>query len=448
LAYAAANGADVANLSFGGSGSFSNSLEDALRGAIQSGVTVVASSGNDSRDNDLLPFYPAGYDIDGLISVAASDHFDHLAYFSNFGVSTVDLAAPGEDVVGGLPPDGWGVGSGTSFAAPHVAGVAGLVEAVRPDASPAEVEDLVVGGVDSLPALSGLVRSGGRLNAFSALEAATTPVAMATASPGSGILPVTIRLDGAGSYDPFGVIVAWSWRLPDGRVVPGVETDWRPTRPGSYQATLTVVDDDGLSASAVVSFQVRLRPGGTFVDDGGHFAEGAIEAIAAESITMGCNPPVSDRFCPDDEVTRGQMAAFLARALRLPATATDFFADDAGSVFEQAIDKLAAAGITQGCNPPINDRYCPDDPVTRGQMAAFLARAFHLPLVFAFDAFVDDDGSIFEQAIDRLADAGITSGCNPPVNDRFCPAASVRRGEMAVFLARALGLPPIYPTPR
>jgi len=97
--------------------------------------------------------------------------------------------------------------------------------------------------------------------------------------------------------------------------------------------------------------------------------------LAAEGITTGCNPPVNDLFCPDDGVTRGQMAAFLVRALGVSGGGGDSFVDDDGSVFESDIEALAAAGITAGCNPPVNDLFCPDDGVTRGQMAAFLARA-------------------------------------------------------------------------
>ncbi|MDJ0953725.1 MAG: S-layer homology domain-containing protein, partial [Acidimicrobiia bacterium] len=102
-----------------------------------------------------------------------------------------------------------------------------------------------------------------------------------------------------------------------------------------------------------------------------------IEALAAAGITKGCNPPQNDRYCPNDPVTRGQMAAFLVRALDLPPGSAGTFTDDDG-VFAANIEALAAAGITKGCNPPQNDRYCPNDPVTRGQMAAFLARALSL----------------------------------------------------------------------
>ena len=180
-------------------------------------------------------------------------------------------------------------------------------------------------------------------------------------------------------------------------------------------------------------------PAGRFVDDDGSIHEPDIELIAAAGITSGCNPPTNDRYCPDGVVSRGQMAAFLVRALDLPSTSKDFFSDDAGSIFEGDINRLAAAGITSGCNPPANDRYCPDGVVSRGQMAAFLVRALDLPST-SKDFFSDDAGSIFEGDTNRLAAAGVTSGCNPPANDRYCPDSSVSRGQMATFLARGLDL--------
>jgi hypothetical protein len=175
-----------------------------------------------------------------------------------------------------------------------------------------------------------------------------------------------------------------------------------------------------------------------FRDDDGSVFESDIVWLAGAAITQGCNPPTSDRFCPDEAVTRGQMAAFLTRALDLPTVTGDTFRDDDGSVFESDIESLAAAGITKGCNPPINDRFCPQERVTRGQMAAFLARAYAYSAVTT-DSFVDDNGSVFEQAIESIAAAGVTRGCNPPRNDQFCPDASVTRGQMAAFLHRAGG---------
>jgi hypothetical protein len=111
---------------------------------------------------------------------------------------------------------------------------------------------------------------------------------------------------------------------------------------------------------------------GRFSDDDVSVHEANINEIAREKITLGCNPPISDRFCPDSSVTRGQMAAFLDRALTLPPTGTDFFTDDDGSTFEANINRVAAAGITLGCSDRM---YCPNNTVTRGQMASFMIRA-------------------------------------------------------------------------
>ncbi len=117
--------------------------------------------------------------------------------------------------------------------------------------------------------------------------------------------------------------------------------------------------------------------GGSFVDDDDSVFEADIEWMAAEGITKGCNPPTNDRFCPNSYVTRGAMAAFMVRAFGYTdAGAGDLFTDDDRSVFEGDIDKLGTAGVTKGCNPPANTRFCPDSYVTRGQMAAFLFRAF------------------------------------------------------------------------
>ncbi len=111
------------------------------------------------------------------------------------------------------------------------------------------------------------------------------------------------------------------------------------------------------------------------------------------------------------------MAAFLVRALGLTDNGGgNSFVDDDGSLFEGDIAKLAAAGITRGCNPPDNTMFCPNNRVTREQMAAFLVRAYHLTDDGGGNTFTDDDNSVFEADIAKLAAAGITKGCNPPAN--------------------------------
>ena len=190
---------------------------------------------------------------------------------------------------------------------------------------------------------------------------------------------------------------------------------------------------------AVVSPIAASAAGGTFTDDDNSVFEQDIEWMAANGFTAGCNPPTNDNFCPDDPVTRGQMAAFLSRSFGLTdGVGADLFTDDDNSIFEDEIDKIGTAGITVGCNPPDNDNFCPNDPVTRGQMAAFLSRALGLSMGGGADLFTDDDGSIFENSIDQIGSLGITRGCNPPDNDNFCPDDLVTRGQLAAFLHRGL----------
>jgi len=171
-----------------------------------------------------------------------------------------------------------------------------------------------------------------------------------------------------------------------------------------------------------------------FLDSHGHRFEAAIEWLAGEGITKGCNPPLNTRFCPDANVTRGQMAVFLARALNLPAASRDYFKDDRGAFYEDAVNRLFEAGITEGCGP---GEYCGDAEIKREQMAAFLSRSQGLGAT-PRDFFRDDGSSIFEQSINRVAAAGITLGCNPPTNNRYCPSDLVTRGQMAAFIRRAL----------
>lgn len=131
---------------------------------------------------------------------------------------------------------------------------------------------------------------------------------------------------------------------------------------------------------------------GYFVDDNGSIFEADIDAIAEAGITKGCNPPANTRYCPNLTVDRGAMAAFIRRALDLPAAGRDHFTDDERSIFEADINAIAEAGITRGCNPPANTLYCVADPVDRGAMAAFLRRGLSLPAVILAIPMSDHDG--------------------------------------------------------
>jgi len=168
-----------------------------------------------------------------------------------------------------------------------------------------------------------------------------------------------------------------------------------------------------------------------FTDDNGTTHEANINKIAELGITTGCTPTT---FCPQDFVTRAQMASFLARMLDpLPTTKTNFFSDDDGLSHEVNINKIANIGVTTGC---ATGKYCPYENVTRAQMASFLARALTLPNA-TIDYFSDDTNSGHEADINKVAEAGITLGCTT-AGTTFCPGDFVTRGQMASFLARSV----------
>ncbi|MEB3887423.1 S8 family serine peptidase, partial [Lyngbya sp. CCY1209] len=167
--YATMMGADLTNNSWGGYFS-SSALQDAIDAAGASGQVFVAAAGNYDSDNDVYPFNPASYDSENIISVAATDHNDELASFSHYGATSVDLAAPGVDIFSSVPGDGYASYDGTSMAAPHVAGVASLLLSQDPSLSPGEVKQSILDTVDEIPALDGLMVTGGRLNANTAVS--------------------------------------------------------------------------------------------------------------------------------------------------------------------------------------------------------------------------------------------------------------------------------------
>ncbi len=191
-AYAARSGARVANLSYGGEGR-SRAEFDALRAA--GSVLFVAASGNGGEDGagddvDATPIYPCNHALVNVICVAASNRADELAAFSNFGATTVDVAAPGVDIASTVPgtesrPARYEYASGTSMAAPHVSGVAALALARAPGLTTAQLRAVVLGSAQGVPALQCKVLTGARVDAAEAVRAAGV-VAAGGAAPSVG----------------------------------------------------------------------------------------------------------------------------------------------------------------------------------------------------------------------------------------------------------------------
>jgi Zn-dependent metalloprotease/subtilisin family serine protease len=170
VAYANAMGVKVTNNSWGG-GPFSQSLKDIINDGAVNGYLFIAAAGNNyGNNNDTSPQYPASYDCENIISVASTDHNDLMSSFSNYGATSVDLAAPGSNVYSTTPSGNYGSKSGTSMATPHVAGAAGLLMSYNPSLSGAEIKQILLEAVDIIPSVSGKVLSNGRLNVANAIE--------------------------------------------------------------------------------------------------------------------------------------------------------------------------------------------------------------------------------------------------------------------------------------
>lgn len=169
--YAKQNGADIINASWGGGG-YSESLKNAIESF--GGVFVVAA-GNNKTDTDKNPYYPASYTSSNIISVAAIDKYGALASFSNYGLNSVDIAAPGVDIASTYP-DSYAYMSGTSMAAPHVSGIIALLKSYNNSLTTQELINKLYSTAKPYNSLNGKVKTGGMANAKAALLASAPPI--------------------------------------------------------------------------------------------------------------------------------------------------------------------------------------------------------------------------------------------------------------------------------
>ncbi|WP_138465234.1 S8 family serine peptidase [Poseidonocella sp. HB161398] len=196
IEYAALMGAQIANCSWGGA-SYPTALADAIALAGQAGMTIVAAAGNDAKDTDLSAHYPAAIAAPNIISVAATDRDGGLASYSNYGIVSVDVAAPGTGILSTLPGAGYGTKSGTSMATPHVSGIAALILASEPWLTPAELRQRLIDSSDPVAELAARTVSGGRVNAAAAVEgpALAAISGRVAEAGGAGVAGWTVFLD-------------------------------------------------------------------------------------------------------------------------------------------------------------------------------------------------------------------------------------------------------------
>ena len=189
------------NASWGGGTGASMMLQDAIRAAGDVGITFVAAAGNSGINCDVSPLYPICFHLPNVISVAATDRYDNLAGFSNYGAATIDLGAPGVGIYSTRPNGTFGSMSGTSQAAPQVSGVVALLAAAKPGITVAQIRAAILGSVDPVPGLAGKTVTGGRLDAAAALaslsaQSFAAKVRLGSSNPWTGALDsVTITFN-------------------------------------------------------------------------------------------------------------------------------------------------------------------------------------------------------------------------------------------------------------
>ena len=343
ILYARAKGVPIMNNSWGG-GDFSQALEDAIELTDSSGELFVAAAGNDFTNTDAEPFWPSSYDTPNIISVGASDQFDRKAWFSNYGVRTVDLSAPGTNVYSTWKGSTYRFADGTSMAAPHVSGAAALVKAVFPNASGVGLKALLLRTVDPIAALSGASRTAGRLNVDHAVRC-TGPQAWIE-SPANGVElnagdPVEVRVIGVQCGSPDGVSVTATLNGSPFPLVArgdGLYTATFTPSAGAINLSVTATSGtstDTQSVSAMADQTYAIVPGGSPVTITTHSAgenawltfdaqAGQRIALKMSGVTIGPSPCCSTYvwiYKPDGTSARLADARRHERRLRRHARA-------------------------------------------------------------------------------------------------------------------------------
>lgn len=245
-------------------GGFVQGMYDAIDRARQAGILFVAAAGNDAADNDVAKFYPSSMTNDNVISVASITSSDLLSSFSCYGLTTVDLGAPGSGIWSTLPgasnSSTYGSYSGTSMATPHVSGAVALYKAIYPAATYQQVKNAILSNVRTLPALQGKSVTGGVLDVTAfAVSVSETPQDRPCPVPGIDAIPPTDPTNLAAS----GVTassISLSWTASSDNVgVAGYRVYWKPTTSGTYQMATTATNSytkTGLAASTGYNFYV------------------------------------------------------------------------------------------------------------------------------------------------------------------------------------------------
>ncbi len=263
--YAVQKGVKVSNNSWGG-GAFSQPLFDAIAASRAINHVFVAAAGNDGLNTDITVSYPQGYAIDNIISGAASDNNDARASFSNYGATSVDLAAPGVNTYSTYLTT-YAYLNGTSMATPHVTGVVALVQTLSPTWTYTQVRDRILQTVRPAAAFSGITTTGGVLDAFAAVNIGApinnTPVVAIATPTNNAIFPVGTIVSFSGSATDIedGVLTAslvWTSSI-DGAIGAGA-TFSRALTAGTHTISASATDLGSRTGAASVTVRIQAPP--------------------------------------------------------------------------------------------------------------------------------------------------------------------------------------------
>jgi subtilisin family serine protease len=238
IQYAILMGAKLSSNSWGG-GAYSQALKDAIDAAGSANQLFIVAAGNNSSNNDTTPFYPASYTSDNIIAVLATDRYDNMSSFSNYGLTSVDIGAPGSDILSCQPGSNYQYLSGTSMATPHVSGAAALIWSFCPSMPYQQVKDILLQTADKIPAMAGRCVSNGRLNLYNAVNQ---------------------------------VGASWLEFVPDsGTVAPGQTNDVTvllhgDVPPGIYQGLIGVLSNDPYTPEVNIPVTMTVEPVDCFTE--------------------------------------------------------------------------------------------------------------------------------------------------------------------------------------
>ena len=291
--YATKMKAHLMSNSWGGGG-FTKTMEDSIIAASKAGILFVAAAGNNSSDNDKKPHYPSSYETENVLAVAAVDHNAGIASFSCYGLTSVDVGAPGVDILSSVTGNTYKKFSGTSMATPHVAGAAALIWSVLPQLSHLDVKARLMNTAVGISALAGKTVTGGMIDVASAMEvddvapSAVTDLKVA----GTDLTAIDLEWSAAGDDNTTGAAAAYIVKYADQPIVN--ENDWN-------KANLGLV----LASSAVYGSKMKVRVGNLGVTKTYYFALKARDNVNNLSIlsnsVSGTTANVMKLFADDME---------------------------------------------------------------------------------------------------------------------------------------------------